>query len=98
MEKIEQQLQTTIINWLKSKGCVAFKVPAGYAGVPAGFPDILALIDGGGWVAIEVKASEKARFQPLQKQWLEKLDGMYYAKAINPTNWQEIKKELENLI
>ena len=98
MNKIEQQLQTKAICWLKSKGCVAFKVPAGYQGVPTGFPDILALIDGGGWIALEVKASEKARYQPLQKEWLARLDAMYYARTINPENWDKIKKELENII
>lgn len=98
MNKIEQQLQTKVICWLKQKGCVAFKMPAGYQSVPTGFPDVLALIDGGGWACLEIKASDKARFQPLQKEWLEKLDGMYYSRVITPDNWLKVRKELEDII
>jgi len=98
MNQIEQKLQTKVICWLKQKGCVVMKMPAGYASIPTGFPDILALIDGGGWIALEVKASEKAKFQPLQRQWLDKLNDMYYARVITPENFNEIKKELGDLI
>lgn len=98
MNDIEARLQATIIKWLKCKGCVVMKMPAGYASIPTGFPDILVLIDGGGWIALEIKASAKAKFQPLQKQWLEKLNGMFYARVVYKDNWEEIKKELENLI
>ena len=94
----EQQLQTKVITWLKQKGCVCFKIPAGDQSVPTGVPDVLALIPGGGWAALEIKASKKARFQPLQKPWLEKLDKMFYSRVVCPENWDEIKKELVDMI
>ena len=98
MNQIEKALQTKVACWLRQKGCVVIKMPAGYASIPVGFPDLLVLIDGGGFAALEIKASEKAKFQALQKEWLAKLDGMYYARVINPTNWPDVKKELEDMI
>ena len=97
MNGVESRLQTKIIHWLKLKGCVVIKLSA-VPGVPVGIPDVLFLIDGGGYGFIEVKASEKARFQPLQKEWLKKLDDMYFARAVHPGNWEEVKSELEKLI
>lgn len=94
---VEQRLQNKIITWLKQKGCVVIKLSA-MPGVPSGIPDVLFLLDGGGWGFIEVKSSSKARFQPLQKEWLKKLDGMYWARAVHPDNWAEVKAELENLV
>jgi len=97
MAGIEAQLQGKIIRWLKAKGCVVVKLQAGPA-VPVGMPDVLALIDGGGWIALEVKASAKSKFQPLQKEWVKKLDEMYYARIVYPENWEKIKLELVDLI
>lgn len=94
---VEQRLQTKIINYLKRKGCVVIKLSA-TPGVPSGIPDVLFLLDGGGWGFIEVKSSAKAKFQPLQKEWLKKLDAMYWARTAYPENWEDVKKELEILI
>ena len=93
----ESILQGKIIRWLKSKGCVVIKLSA-TPGVPAGIPDVLFLLDGGGWGFLEIKASAKAKFQPLQKHWLAKLDDMYFARAVWPENWDFIKKEIENIV
>lgn len=68
------------------------------AGIPTGTPDIVALIDGGGWVAIEVKQDEKSKFQPLQLEIINKLDNMYWSRAVHNNNWPEVKAELEELI
>lgn len=94
---VEQRLQNKIIAWLKAKGCVVIKLSA-MPGVPSGIPDVLFLLDGGGWGFIEVKSSAKAKFQPLQKEWVKKLDAMYWARVAHPDNWLEIRKELEELI
>lgn len=97
MSTAEARLQAKIIKWLKLKGCVVIKLSA-TPGVPNGIPDVLFLLDGGGWGFLEVKASEKAKFQPLQKQWVKKLDDMYWARVVYPENWLEIRDELETLI
>jgi Holliday junction resolvase len=93
---MEAKLQKEIIKYLKSKGCFVVKLQSG-PGVPTGSPDILALYEGA-WLCIEVKASEKARYQPLQKERLAKLDAWSWAKAVYPENWEETKLELDNFL
>jgi len=92
----EASLQTTIINYLKRKGCYVIKT--GGPGTPNGCPDVIALMDGGGFIALEVKESAKAKFQPLQKLTIEKLNDMFYSRAVYPENWKDIKKELEQYL
>lgn len=94
---MEAKLQSKIIRHLKSKGCYVIKASAS-PGVPTGCPDIIALLDGGGWVAIEVKATAKSKFQPLQKETVDKLNNMYYSRVVHVDNWAEVKTELEGLI
>lgn len=93
----EQQLQSAIIKWLKSKGCYVIKAQAG-PGVPVGCPDIIALIDGGGYIALEVKSSSSSKFQPLQKETIKKLDSMYFCRAVWPDNWSLIRSEIEVIV
>lgn len=94
---VESRLQGKIVKWLKSKGCYVI-VTTAITGVPTGCPDVIALFPGGGWAALEVKASEKSKFQPLQKPTIAKLDVMYYSKAVWPENWEQIKKELSAIL
>jgi Holliday junction resolvase len=89
----EATLQSKIIKYLEKRGCYVIKT--GGMGTPNGCPDIIALADGGGFFALEVKASKTAKFQPLQKQTIERLDDMYYATAVYPENWEQIKSEIE---
>lgn len=92
----ESDLQSKIVKYLKAKGCYVIKTRPG-VGTPDGCPDIIALC-GGLWIAIEVKGSEKAKYQPLQELTLEKLDGWSWAKTAYPENWPEIKAELELML
>ena len=92
----EAALQATVIKWLKARG--AYVIKTGGLGTPDGCPDVVALLDGGGWLALEIKASKTAKFQPLQKITIEKLDKMYYSRVIYQTNWKDIKKEIETII
>lgn len=92
----EANLQSKIIKYLKAKG--AYVIKTGGLGTPDGCPDIIGLFDGGGWVALEVKASKAAKFQPLQKATIAKLNEMYYSSVVYPENWDEVKKELENYL
>lgn len=94
---MEAKLQSQIIKWLKSKGCYVIKTQPG-PGTPVGCPDILALLDGGGWFALEVKEAEKSKFQPLQKETISKLNDMYYSTVVYPENWNDIKKQLECML
>ena len=92
----ERQLQTKIINYLKGKGCYVIKTKPG-VGTPVGCPDIIALC-GGLWLALEVKGSEKAKYQPLQEATLEMLNSWSYAKTVYPANWPDVKADLEAMM
>lgn len=92
----ESQLQAEIIRFLKKKKCYVIKTSPG-AGTPVGCPDIIALLEGC-FIAIEVKASAKSPFQPLQKETIKKLDDWSWCKAVSVDNWGEIRTELEHFI
>lgn len=92
----ESKLQSEIIKFLKKKGCYVIKHNAS-PGVPTGCPDLSFYIEGM-YGFIEVKAGPKSAYQPLQKEALEKLDGWSWAKRVDPSNWQIIKEELEQIL
>lgn len=90
----ESRFQSKVVDWLRKKGCYVIVTD----GRPVGVPDVVALFNGGGWCALEIKATKTSKFQPLQKATIDKLNGMYYSKAVYPANWEETKKELEQII
>jgi len=94
---IESRLQTKVIKWLKEHDCIVIKLSA-TPGVPSGIPDVLFFADDGRWGFLEVKASPTAKFQPLQKKWIEKLDELGYASVVYPENWVDIQIELLGVI
>jgi len=91
----ESKLQSEIIRWLRSKKCFVMK--CGGAGVPTGTADVFFCCEGF-YGFIEVKKSAKASFQPLQPEFLAKMDAWSWAKAVWPENWPEVKAELEGMI
>jgi Holliday junction resolvase len=93
----ESNFQRKVVGWLRQKGCYVLTVST-VRGIPDGCPDIIALIDGGGWLALECKTSQKSKFQPLQKVTIQKLNNMFYSRPIWPSIWDEVKKELEKII
>lgn len=92
----ESDFQAKVLKWLRSKGCIAFKMQQN-ATTRIATPDILFLKEGF-WGAIECKASARAKFQPGQKEMVEKLDGWSYAKVAYPANWKEIQEELSVIL
>jgi Holliday junction resolvase len=93
---MEKRLQSDVIKWLKSRGCYVIKHSA-VAGVPVGCPDISFYMEGFYGFA-EIKASAKARHQPLQDITIEKLNDWSWCKIISPENWPKIQLELESLL
>lgn len=95
---IEKKLQREIIVYLKSQGCYVIKTVPGM-GTPTGTPDIIALYRGT-FIAIEVKSSSTAPYQPGQEAALNylrrgmRLEHRYVYRAY-PENWQQIKAELD---
>jgi Holliday junction resolvase len=92
---LESKLQSDIIRWLRGEGCFVMK--CGGAGVPTGTSDIFFCIEGF-YGFIEVKKSEKASYQPLQEQFLEKMSGWSWACAVWPENWDDVKQELRRML
>lgn len=92
---IEKKLQSEIIKYLKAKGCYVMK--CGGAGVPTGTADVFFCIEGF-YGFIEVKASKTSKFQPLQREFLEKMNNWSWAKAVYPENWSSIKEELDKIL
>ena len=92
---MEAKLQSDIIKYLKSKHCFVMKCAG--AGVPTGTADLFFCLEGF-YGFIEVKASIKAPFQPLQEPFLARMDDWSWAKAVYPENWGEVKTELEGML
>lgn len=92
----EAKLQTEIIKHLRKKGCFVIKHNGG-VGVPAGTPDLSFYLEGF-YGFIEVKKTAKSTFQPLQQKRLEQLNEWSWAKAVNVSNWPEVKAELEQIL
>lgn len=93
----ESAFQTKVKTWLKQKGCFVLVMTV-VPGIPDGMTDILALVPGGGWIALECKKDAKSKYRPLQKMRIKQLNDMYYARRVDPSNWDEIKKELNQII
>jgi len=92
----ESDLQSKIRKYLKSKGCYVLVIRP-QPGIPDGCSDIIFMLEGF-WGAIEVKDTPKAKWQPLQKETLEKFNAWSWGKRVDPTNWLEVKNELENIL
>lgn len=92
----EQALQTTIIRYLKAKGCVVAKMQAG-PGVPKGMADIAWWAPGTAGF-IEVKAAKHSKRQVGQDQFLKLMNEWLRADLVwggKDSNWPEVKKELD---
>lgn len=93
---MEKRLQRQIIDFLKSRGCWVMKTQV-IAGTPTGTADIFFCIEGYyGW--IEVKAAKKSKHQPLQDEFIAKMNEWSWARFVYPENWEEVKLELAKMI
>ena len=95
----ESDLQATIIKWLRGHGAIAFKYQQN-ATTRAALPDIFFVKDGF-WGAIEVKKTKTSPFRPGQKEMVDKLDSMSWAKIVwggKNSNWPETADELTEIL
>lgn len=72
-------------------------VIAPQAGIPSGTSDIF-FCKGPFYGFIEVKIDEKSPFQPLQKEFVAKMNGWSWARVAHFNNWGEIRTELEQIL
>lgn len=93
---MEAKTQQKLIKFLKSKGCYVIKTRPGM-GIPVGCPDVIALHEGW-WGAFECKAAKNARYQPLQKETIDKLAVWSEAFVVYPENLDEVIAHLEKTL
>jgi len=93
----EGKFKQKVCAWLRKKKCTVLQYQQG-VGTVKGFPDTICIAEGITFF-IEFKASKRAKFQPLQKEWIEKLnDNGHFAWVMYPENEKEIKEEIERLL
>jgi hypothetical protein len=63
---------------------------------PQGFPDITICHYSGLWAYLECKASRKAKRQPNQEWYVEKLNKWGFASFIYPDNEEEVLDKLKD--
>lgn len=62
-----------------------------------GFPDTIVVLEGI-TIFIEFKASSRSKFQPLQKEWNQKLtDNGHFAFICYPQNENEVLEEIKRI-
>ena len=90
---LESKFQANLIKEIKKElpGCVVMKNDSAYI---QGIPDLLVLHNNH-WAALEVKQSAKAKHQPNQDYYVDKMDAMSYARFVYPENKDEVMKELK---
>lgn len=89
---LESEYQKHVIEELEKifPGCLVLKNDPQYQ---QGILDLL-ILWGGHWAALEVKTGARARIQPNQKYYVERLDDMSFASFIYP----EIEEEVLNAL
>ena len=92
----EANFQSKVVKWLKSQGCVVLKYEQNST-THAGVADVFFCKEGF-YGFIETKKNRNAKFQPLQKRFIEKMNEWSYGRVVYPENFDEIKKELKEIL
>lgn len=89
---LENKFQSKLIKELKGEfpGCMVLKNDSSYI---QGVPDLLVLYRDR-WAGLEVKKSAKAKHQPNQDYYVNKMNEMSYSSFIYPENKEEILNDL----
>lgn len=90
----ESKFQHDLIEELEAMfpGCMILKNDPNYI---QGIPD-LTIFYKKKWATLEVKKSEKAKRQPNQKYYVEKMNKMSFSAFIFPENKEEVLNELQS--
>lgn len=90
---LESKFQAKLIKDLKDRfeGCIVLKNDADYI---QGVPDLMVLYQDK-WAALECKRTEKAKHQPNQDYYVERMNTMSFARYIYPENRKEVLDDLE---
>lgn len=94
----EKKVQQRLIRYLKKKGCYVIKTQVDGRGlVPVGCPDVW-FVKEGFWGCAEIKGNEKSKFQPLQKETIEKLNQWSWCKVVHSDNIDDVISQLEKML
>lgn len=90
---LESKFQAQLIKDIKKRfpGCIVMKTDPTYI---QGIPDLLILNDSK-WASLEVKKNEKAKHQPNQDFYVEKMNNMSFSAFIYPENKEVVLDEME---
>lgn len=89
---LESKFQANLIKEIKEifPGCIVMKNDSSYI---QGIPDLLVLHKNK-WASLENKKSAKAKKQPNQEYYVDKMNEMSFSRFIYPENKDEVLKEL----
>ena len=89
--KLESGFQDRLIQDLKKIfiGCMVFKMDQ-----IQGIPDLLILYKNK-WATLECKKSAKAKRQPNQQYYVDRMNEMSFSRFISPENKEEVLHELQ---
>ena len=92
---LENKFQANLIKKLKDKfpGCMVLKNDSSYL---QGVPDLTVFYKDK-WAVLEAKKSEKAKHQPNQDYYVDKMNEMSFARFIYPENETEVLNELADI-
>ena len=93
----EGKFKKKICSELRKLGCTVLQYQQG-VGTVKGFPDTIVISEGITFF-IEFKASKRAKFQPLQKEWIKKLnDNGHFAWVMSPETEKEVMGEIKRIL
>jgi hypothetical protein len=89
----ERKYQTELIKRLEKRfpGCMVLKTEPAYL---QGIPDLI-ILWGSRWAMLELKANQRARRQPNQNYYLDRLGEMSFSACIYPENEEEVLNALQ---
>jgi hypothetical protein len=92
MSKLENEFQAKLKKELREMfpGCIVTKMDPNDI---QGIPDLLVLYNEH-WATLECKQSSKAKAQPNQPYYVEKMNDMSFSRFIYPENKEEVLREL----
>lgn len=94
----EGKFKKKVCSQLRKLGCTVLQYKQDSTTVK-GFPDTIVLLPEGLTIFIEFKKSKTAEFQPLQKEWIKKLnDRNYFAYVLYPEVEEKIMNEIKKLL
>ena len=90
---LERDFQKNLIKEIKSlyPECIILKNDPDYI---QGIPDLLILYKNR-WASLECKKSSKAKKQPNQEYYVDKMNDMSFARIIFPENKEEVLNDLQ---